>query len=105
MILHSYYRSSASFRVRIGLNLKAIAFGTVAHNLRRSEQQLPDYLKLNAQGLVPTLVDGEAVLSQSLAILEYLDERYPDPAFLPADALERAYVRSLVTLSPATFTR
>ncbi len=98
MILHGYYRSSAAFRVRIGLNLKGLTYESVPHHLRHGEQRAPEYLALNPQGLVPTLTDGEQVLFQSLAILEYIDERRPEPAFLPLDPSDRAYVRGLAQM-------
>lgn len=95
MILHGYYRSSASYRVRIALNLKGLPVSHVSHHLRKGEQRAADYLPLNPQGLVPTLVadDGRA-LTQSLAIVEWLDETYPQPPLLPADPWERARVRA-----------
>jgi maleylpyruvate isomerase len=94
-LLHGYFRSSTAFRVRIALNLKGIAFDQRFRHLRKGEQRAPDYLSLNPQGLVPTLeIDGH-ILTQSLAILEYLEETYPTPALLPSHALERARVRSL----------
>jgi len=95
MILHGYFRSSSAWRVRIALNLKGLAYENVFHHLRRGEQRDPDYLALNPQGLVPTLVlDDGTVLTQSLAIIEYLDETYPAPALLPADGKARAKVRA-----------
>ncbi|SEJ49224.1 maleylacetoacetate isomerase [Sphingobium sp. AP50] len=94
MLLHGYFRSTASYRVRIALNLKGVAYSDAFHHLRRGEQNAPDYLALNPQGLLPTLEIGDAVLTQSLAICDYLDEVYPDPPLLPSDALERAYVRA-----------
>jgi maleylpyruvate isomerase len=95
MLLHGYYRSSASFRVRIALNLKRIAHENAYHHLRRNEHRTPEYLALNPQGLLPALeVDG-AVLTQSLAILEYLEEIRPEPPLLPAEPLARARVRGL----------
>lgn len=98
MKLHGYFRSSAAYRVRIALNLKGIDFASQPHHLRRGEQQDPDFLRLNPQGLVPVLDDDGVVLTQSLAIIEYLDERYPSPAFLPTDPVERAHVRALAQI-------
>lgn len=95
MILHDYWRSSAAYRVRIGLNLKGVGFESVSHDLRVGEQRLPSYRNLAPQGLVPALENDGHVLTQSLAILEWLDETYPDPAFLPSDAAGRARVRAL----------
>jgi maleylpyruvate isomerase len=93
--LHGYYRSSASFRVRIALNLKQMAYRGIAHHLRRGEQSLPDYLRINPQGLVPAVgIDGQT-FARSLAIMEYLDETRPNPPLLPADAAGRARVRAL----------
>jgi maleylpyruvate isomerase len=102
MKLIGYFRSSASFRVRIGLNLKGL---TVEHgfcHLRRGEQSAPDYVALNPQKLVPALVlDSGEVLTQSLAILEYLDEAHPEPQLLPRDPLDRARVRALALICTA----
>ncbi|ARP86004.1 maleylacetoacetate isomerase [Bordetella genomosp. 9] len=97
MQLYSYFRSSAAYRVRIALNLKGLAYTCVPiHLLKDGGQQLkPDYTRLNPQALVPTLVDGDAVLTQSLAIIEYLDETYPSAPLLPATPLARARVRAL----------
>lgn len=96
MILHGYFRSTASWRVRIALGLKGLAVDQVSHHLRRGEQRAPDYLALNPQGLTPAFVtDDGAVLTQSLAICEYLDEIHPEPALLPADPVERARVRAV----------
>src|SRR5690606_25457378 len=86
MILHGYFRSTASWRVRIALGLKGGEAVQVAHHLRKGEQRAPAYLALNPQGLLPSLVtDDGAVLPQSLAIIEYLDEIAPEPALLPAE--------------------
>ncbi|OCK58002.1 maleylacetoacetate isomerase [Bradyrhizobium sp. LMTR 3] len=95
MKLHGYFRSSAAYRVRIALNLKGLTAEHLPHHLRKGEQIAPDYLALNPQGLVPTLegVDG-AVLTQSLAIIEWLDETHPNPPLLPKDPLRRAKVRA-----------
>ena len=95
MILHSFWRSSAAYRVRIALGLKGLHADYAAHHLRHGEQFAPDYLALNPQGLVPVLVtDGGAVLTQSLAIIEWLEETHPHPALLPTDPLSRARVRA-----------
>ena len=95
MQLHGYYRSTASWRVRIALNLKGMQIDHVAHHLRKGEQRAADYLKLNPQGFVPALsLDDGTTLTQSLAIIEWLDETHPQPPLLPADPLNRARVRA-----------
>jgi maleylpyruvate isomerase len=95
MILIDYFRSSAAYRVRIALNLKGLSVERRFVHLRKGEQRDPGYLELNPQGLVPTFIDGDLVLTQSLAIIEYLDETHPEPALLPGDAEDRAWVRSI----------
>jgi maleylpyruvate isomerase len=97
MKLYSYFRSSAAYRVRIALNLKGLDYDYApVHLLREGGQQLkPEYRELNADGIVPTLVDGDDVLTQSLAIVEYLEETHPEPALLPRNPLDRAFVRSV----------
>jgi maleylacetoacetate isomerase len=95
MKLHGYFRSSAAFRVRIALNLKGIDYEQASYHLRRNEQFSAAYLKLNPSALVPALEDGSEVVSQSLAIMEYLDETHPKPPLLPSTPGERARVRSL----------
>jgi maleylpyruvate isomerase len=93
--LHGYFRSSASYRVRIALNLKGLTAEHLPHHLRKGEQRDPAYLALNPQGLVPTLTDDAGnTLTQSLAIIEWLDETWPEPRLLPSDALQRAHVRA-----------
>jgi maleylpyruvate isomerase len=95
MKLHGYFRSSASYRVRIALNLKGLNADHLPHHLRKGEQRDPAYLKINPQGLVPTLQDDQGViLTQSLAIIEWLDETHPEPPLLPTDPLHRAKVRA-----------
>jgi maleylpyruvate isomerase len=94
MKLHGYFRSSASYRVRIALNLKGLSAEHLAHHLRKGEQCAPAYLAINPQGLVPTLENQDAVLTQSLAIIEWLDETHPAPPLLPKDPLRRAKVRA-----------
>jgi maleylacetoacetate isomerase len=94
-VLYDYYRSSAAYRVRIGLNLKAIDYERRAINLLKSQQKSDQYRALNPQGLVPTLeIDGHR-LTQSMAILGYLDQRYPNQPLLPAAAAERTHVLSM----------
>jgi maleylpyruvate isomerase len=96
MKLYSYWRSGAAWRVRIGLAWKGLAFETVAVDLRRGEQALDGYRALNPQALIPALVlDDGTVLTQSLAILDWLEETHPHPAFLPADPVQRARIRSV----------
>jgi maleylpyruvate isomerase len=95
MKLHGYFRSSASYRVRIALNLKRLSAHHLPHHLRKGEQRDPAYLAINPQGLVPTLQDDAgAILTQSLAIIEWLDETHPEPPLLPKDPLRRAKVRA-----------
>jgi maleylpyruvate isomerase len=95
MKLHGYFRSSASYRVRIALNLKGLSAEHLTHHLRKGEQRAPSYLAINPQGLVPTLEDdGGTILTQSLAIIEWLDEIHPEPPLLPKDPLRRAHVRA-----------
>ena len=94
MKLHGYFRSSAAYRVRIALNLKGLTAEHLPHHLRKGEQTAPAYLALNPQGLVPTLEKAGAVLTQSLAIIEWLDETHPSPPLLPKDPLRRAKVRA-----------
>jgi maleylpyruvate isomerase len=96
MILYDYGLSSASYRVRIALALKNLPYTPVMRNLRAGEHRLSEYLQINVQGLVPALaLDDGVVLTQSVAIIEYLDELHPDPPLLPAKPLERARVRAL----------
>lgn len=100
-ILYHYFRSSSSWRVRWALDIKGIAYTAVAVNLLKSEQQQQDYLGKNPLGLVPALEHEGHLLAESVAILEYLEERFPTPALLPADALGRARVRQLVQIISA----
>jgi maleylpyruvate isomerase len=97
MKLHNYFRSSASYRVRIALNLKGLAYEYVPVHLTRAggQQFAPEFRALNPQALVPVLADGSETLTQSLAILEYLEETHPHPPLLPKAVAERARVRAL----------
>ena len=103
MKLYTYYRSQASFRVRITLNLKRLAHEDVFLHLEKGDQFADEYRALNPQMVVPTLIDGEAKLFQSLAILEYLDEKYPEPPLLPprSDLAARAWVRGFALVNIA----
>src|SRR4051794_16312733 len=94
MKLHGYFRSSASYRVRIALNLKGLSAEHLPYHLRKGEQRDPAYLAINPQGLVPALQDHGTILTQSLAIIEWLEETHPEPPLLPKDPLRRARVRA-----------
>jgi maleylacetoacetate isomerase len=95
MKLHTYFRSSASYRVRIALAYKKLAHEAAYVNLPKGEHQAEGFRAVNAQALVPAFEDGGRVLIQSLAIMEYLDETHPEPPLLPKGALDRAYVRAV----------
>ena len=103
MQLYSYYRSSSSYRVRIALRHKGLDYQYHGVHLLKNggEQHSSSYKALNPQELVPTLVDGDLTLTQSLAIIEYLEEKYPQPLLLPKDLAQRAYVRQLSLISVA----
>lgn len=95
MKLHGYFRSGAAYRARIALNLKGLSVEHVFHHLRKGEQNAPAYLKVNPQGLVPALeLDDGTILTQSLAIMEWLEETHPTPPLLPGDAVNRARIRA-----------
>ncbi len=98
MKLYDYFRSSAAFRVRIVLNLKGLSAERAFIHLRRNDQSAPAYLTLNPQGLVPALEDDGQVFTQSLAIIEYLDETHPEPPLLPGHPADRARVRALAQI-------
>ncbi len=100
LILYDYWRSSAGYRVRIALNLKELDYQHESVHLVREggEQKMPAYRAINPQGLVPALQVGSETLTQSLAIIEWLDERYPEPALLPATAIAKAKVRALALM-------
>jgi maleylpyruvate isomerase len=98
MQLYNFFRSGTSHRLRIALNLKGLSYEQVAVNLPKEEHLGAAFKALNPQGFVPALVEGEQVLIQSPAIIEWLEERYPSPALLPGDALGRARVRALAAV-------
>jgi len=100
MKLYTFFRSSASYRVRIALNLKGVNYEQVPIHLRRrgGEQFSAAYKSINPQALVPALEDGGRILTQSLAIIEYLDEKYPKPPLLPANSVDKALVRSIALI-------
>jgi maleylacetoacetate isomerase len=95
MKLYTFFRSSAAFRVRIALNLKGLQYESLPKAFARNEHRAPDYLALNPQGLIPALAIDGVVLSQSVAIIEYLNDRHPAPPLLPEDPIDRARVRSM----------
>jgi maleylacetoacetate isomerase len=95
MRLYQNWRSSAAYRVRLALNYKGLSYEQVAIDLRKGEQRRPEFLQINPQGLVPVLEDDGVVLTQSLPILNYLEERYPEPALLPKDLPGRATSRAI----------
>ncbi|WP_123150551.1 maleylacetoacetate isomerase [Mesorhizobium delmotii] len=99
LVLHNYYRSSTSYRVRIALEMKGLTYQYVPHHLRHGEHLEPAYLSVNPQGLVPALILGDGtLLTQSLAIIEFLDETRPELPLLPKGALGRARVRMLAQM-------
>src|ERR1700752_3453315 len=101
MKLYTYYRSQASFPVRIALNLKGLAREDSYLHLEKGDQFAAEYRAINPQMVVPTLIDDGVKLSQSLAILEYLDEKYPHPPLLPGDPAARAWVRGIALINAA----
>lgn len=98
MILHGYWRSGTSYRTRIALNLKGLAYDLAPVDLRAGAQKSETFLRLNPQGLVPALETDGAVLTQSPAILEWLEEAHPEPPLLPPDPVSRAQVRAMAAL-------
>ncbi len=95
MQLHNYFRSSASYRVRIALALKGLEYDYMPVHLLKNEQLGPAFAQFSPAGLVPVLQDGDKLLTQSIAIIEYLDETHPEPSLLPGDAYQRARIRAL----------
>ncbi len=98
LTLHGYWRSSAAYRVRLALGLKGLSYDSIAHDLRTGAQRAEAYRALQPQGLVPALETSDGVLIQSPAILEWIEERYPDPPLLPEDSAGRAAVRAMAAV-------
>lgn len=98
--LYDYFRSSASYRVRIALNIKNLAYKKIEVNLVNNggEQNHPEYKVKNPQGLIPTLIDEDFTITQSLAIIEYLEEKYPKPRIIPKDIEQKAYARQIANI-------
>ena len=94
LILHGYWRSGTSYRTRIALNIKGVHDDQISHDLRTGAQRAPDYLALNPQGLVPTLEVEGHIMTQSSAIMEWLDERYPNPPSPPIPTGSRTRIRA-----------
>jgi maleylpyruvate isomerase len=99
--LYSYFRSQATFRVRIALNIKGLAHESAFRHLEKGQQYAADYKAINPQMMVPTFIDGNIKLTQSLALLEYLEETHPEPPLLPKDPLARAWVRAFALINVA----
>jgi maleylacetoacetate isomerase len=95
MKLYTYYRSTAAFRVRIALNIKGVPYESIPMHLRSAAHKTPEYVALNPQGLIPALDDNGVVISQSVAIIEYLEEKYAAPPLLPRMSADRAHVRAM----------
>jgi maleylacetoacetate isomerase len=95
MKLYTYYRSTAAYRVRIVLNLKGVTYESISMHLRQGAHKKPEFTALNPQALIPALDDDGVLISQSLAIIEYLEEKFPDPPLLPKALADRAHVRSM----------
>src|SRR5687767_13869268 len=95
MKLYTFFRSSAAYRVRIALNLKGLTYESISKAFAKLEHHTPEYLAINPYGLIPALETDGAVLTQSFAIIEYLNECHPKPTLLPATPLARAHVRSM----------
>ncbi len=98
MKLYSFFRSGTSHRLRIVLGLKGLAFDTIGVDLRQEAHLKPAFKAVNLQGLLPALVEGDRVFTQSPAIIEWLEERYPEPALLPSNPADRAHVRALAAI-------
>ncbi len=98
LILHGYWRSSAAYRVRIALNLKSLGYDQVTHDLRTGAQRDPDYLRIAPHGLVPAIEQGDRVVIESPAILEWIEAKWPAPALMPRDADDAAVVRAMAAI-------